>query len=202
MMRFRFALLAAVAALPLILAACGGGNDLSSDDQDQITKTINFAVLSGDPKACTEAQTEKFTEQTTGKTGAAAVKQCVKDAKDTPANSVDVSNFAGDSDSATADIAFTGKIFDGQTIEVDLVKDGDQWKLDEAVQFKNFDRDALIAGFRKIFASESGVPPGALECVSKNLDKLSDQQIESIFLSSNKQLENQVFGPCFQGQGQ
>ena len=197
-MRFRFALLAALAVLPLALAACGGGNDLSSDDQDQITKTIQFAVLSGDPKVCTEAQTLKFTEQTTGKTGDAAVKQCKQDAKDTPADSVKVSNIDGDSDSATADIAFTGKFFNGQTIEVGLVKEGDKWKLDEAIGFKNFDREAFLAGLKQQFASQGGgVSSAQIACVSKNLDKLSDQQIEDLFLNSNQQLQNQVFNPCF-----
>ena len=198
-MRFRFAVLVAVAVLPLTLAACGGGNDLSSDDQDQITKTIEFAAVSGDPKACTEAQTLKFTEQTSGGTGDAAVKSCEKNAKDTPADSVEVTNIDGDSDSATADASFTGKVFDGQTIEVGLVKEGDKWKLDDAIGFKNFDRDKFVAGLEKQFASEGGAPPGTVDCVSKNLDALSDQQIEDLFLHSNKQLENQVFGSCFNG---
>jgi hypothetical protein len=205
--RFRFALLVVLVSLPLTLAACGGDDDTSSNDQteltktdeDQITKTIEFAVVSGNPKACTEAQTQAFTEQTTGETGAAAVKQCEKDAQDTPADSVEVSNFDGDSDSATADIAFTGQFFDGQTIAVELVKDGGKWKLDKAVEFKDFDRDAFISALEKSLAGEPGAPPGAVDCVSKNLDKLSDQQIEDLFLNSNTQLENQVFNPCFQG---
>jgi hypothetical protein len=205
-MRFRFAVLAAVAVLPLTLAACGGGDDttgggsgLSSDDQAQITKTIQFAAVSGDPKACTEAQTLKFTEQTTGETGQAAVKSCEKDAKDTPADSVEATNIDGDSGSATADAVFKGGFFDGQTIEVGLVKEGDKWKLDEAIGFKNFDRDAFLAGLKKEFASQGGASPAQVDCVSKNLDGLSDQQIEDLFLNSDKQLENQVFGSCFSG---
>lgn len=190
---------AALAVSPLALAACGGGSDLSSDDQDQITKTVQFAAVSGDPKACTQAQTQAFTEQTTGGTGAAAVKQCEKDAADTPADSVDVTNIDGDSDSATADANFKGGVFDGQTIQVELVKDGDQWKLDKAVKFESFDRDAFVAGLKQELANQSGVPAGAITCVSKNLDGLSDQQIEDVFLNSDQKLENQIFGPCFQG---
>ena len=203
-MRFRFAVLVVLAALPLTLAACGGGDDttgssasLSSADQDQITKAVQFAAVSGDPKACTEAQTQAFTEQTTGATGAAAVKQCEKDANDTPANSVDVTNIEGSGDSATADATFKGRVFDGQTIAVELVKDGNQWKLDKAVGFKNFDRGAFIAGFKQELANQSGVPAGAADCVATNLDKLSDQQIEDVFLNSNTQLQNQLFGSCF-----
>ena len=206
-MRFRFALLAVFAALPLALAACGGGDDttgatqsqVSQTDQDQITKAINFAAISGDPKACTEAQTLKFTEQTSGASGQAAVKQCEQDAKDTAANSVKVTNIQGDSDSATADASFTGKFFNGQTIQVALVKEDGSWKLDEAIGFKSFDRDAFLTGLKQQFASQGGASSQQIACISKNLDALSDQQIEDLFLNSNKQLENQVFNPCFQG---
>jgi hypothetical protein len=194
----RLAILAAVAALPLSLAACGD-NGLSSDDQDQITKAIEFATTSGDPKACTEAQTQSFTEQTSGGTGEAAVKECEQNAEPPTADSVEVSNFDGDSDSATADVAFKGEFFDGQTVQVDLVKEGDQWKLDKAVGFKDFDRDAFITAFPKSLAT-TGAPPAAIDCVGKNLQDLSDQQIEDLFLDSDPKLQQQVFNPCFRGE--
>lgn len=197
-MRSRFAMFAAVAALPLSLAACGD-DGLSSDDQDQITQAIEFAATSGDPKACTEAQTQNFTEQTTGRTGEAAVKQCERDAKPPTADSVEVSNIDGDSDSATADAAFKGEFFDGQTVQVALVKEGDQWKLDKALGFQDFDRDAFITAFPQSLAT-TGAPPDAIDCVSKNLQDLSDQQFEDLFLNSDPQLQQQVFNPCFQGE--
>jgi hypothetical protein len=189
---------AAMAALPLSLAACGD-DGLSSDDQDQITHTIEFAATSGDPKACTEAQTQNFTEQTTGQTGEAAVKQCEEDAQPPTADSVEVSNFDGDNDSATADAAFKGEFFDGQTVQVALVKEGDQWKLDKAVGFKDFDRDAFLTTFPQSLAS-TGAPAAAIDCVSKNLQDLSDQEIEDLFLYSDPQLQHQVFDPCFRGE--
>jgi hypothetical protein len=197
-MRFRFAVVAAVAALTLLVAACGDSG-LSSDDQDQITQAIEFSTTSGDPKACTEAQTQSFTEQTTGQTGEAAVKQCEQDAKPPTADSVEVSNFDGDSDSATADVAFKGEFFDGQTVETTLVKEGDQWKLDKAVGFKDFNRDAFLTAFPQSLAS-TGAPPEAIDCVRKNLQDLSDQQIGNLFLYSDPQLQQQVFNPCFQGE--
>jgi hypothetical protein len=199
MIRSRFGVLAGVAVLPLLLGACGDSG-LSSDDEDQITQAIELAATSGDPKACTEAQTQAFTEQVTGKSGEGAVKQCERDAKDTPADSVEVANIDGDEDSATADAAVIGSFFDGQTLQLALVKDGDQWKLDEAVGFKDFDRDAFTASLKKSFAEEGEAPAGAVRCVTKNLEKLSDQEIEDLFLNSNSDLEKQVFNPCFKGE--
>lgn len=201
MMRRRYGVLVALAALPLALAACGGGGGASSEDQDQITKTIEFAAVSGDPKACTEAQTLKFTEQTTGANGQAAIAQCEQDAKDTPADSVETTDIEVDGDTATANAVFTGGFFGGQTIEVALTKDGDTWKLDEAKGFVDFDRDKFIAGFKtEIENSPGGVPPGTADCVATQLDKLSDDQIEDLFLNSNGALEDQVFNTCFKGE--
>ena len=45
-----------------------------------------------------------------------------------------------------------------------------------------------------------GAPPGAIDCVTKNLQALSDEEIEDLFLNSNGQLEQQVFNPCFKGE--
>jgi hypothetical protein len=201
MMRCRYGALVALAALPLALAACGGGGGASSEDQTAITKSVEFASVSGDPKACTEAQTQKFTEQTTGATGQAAVAQCEQDAKDTPANTVDVTNIETDGDSATADAAFHGGFFDGQTVSVKLAKNGDAWKLDEASGFKDFDRAKFIAGFKtEIENSPGGVPPGTADCVATQISKLSDDQIEDLFLNSNGALQDQVFNTCFKGE--
>jgi hypothetical protein len=201
MMRCRYGALVALAALPLALAACGGGGGASSEDQAQITKSVEFAAVSGDPKACTDAQTLKFTEQTTGANGQAAVLQCQQDAKDTPADSVDVTDIEVDGDTATANALFTGGFFGGQTVEIALTKDGGTWKLDEAKGFKDFDRDKFIAGFKKeIENSPGGVPPGTADCVATQIGKLSDDQIEDLFLNSNGALENQVFNTCFKGE--
>ena len=51
-----------------------------------------------------------------------------------------MTNIDVDGDTATAKAAFTGSIFDGQSLDLALVKEGDQWKLDEFKGFSNFDR--------------------------------------------------------------
>jgi hypothetical protein len=196
-------LAAAIAAAVLAafaLAACDGDN-ASSEDEDQISKAVEFAAVSGDPAACTQAQTQAFTEQITGQSGQAALRQCERDAKDVPADSVDVENIEVDGDSASAEAAFSGGFFGGQTIALDLVKEGDSWKLDKATGFEDFDRDAFVAAFKQELAQEEDAPAGAADCVAANVQKLSDDQIEDLFLNSNSQLEDQVFSPCFEGQG-
>jgi hypothetical protein len=190
------AALAVLVVASLSLAACGGSDDSgSSDDQAQIKQAIDAAATSGDPTACTKYQTLKFTEQTSGGQGQAAVQSCEKDAKNTAADSIDVSDIEVDGDSATATGHATGSIFDGQTIEVALVKENGQWKLDEFKGFQDFNKDAMIAAFTKQLGAE-GNPPQAIDCLKQQFQAASDEQIENTFIGNNPQAENQLFGPC------
>jgi hypothetical protein len=184
------ALLAAIT-----VAACGSSNS-NSADQDQITKAIQVSATSGDPSACTQYETQRFVEQTNSGTGQAAVKSCEKDANQSVADKVDVSDISVNGDTATAKAAVTGSIFNGQTLNVGLVKESGQWKLDQFKGFENFDRNAMIAGFQKELASQPGSTPQAVSCVVQQFQKATDQQIESTFTSSNSQAENQLFAPC------
>jgi hypothetical protein len=190
------AALAVLVVASLSLAACGGSDDSgSSDDQAQIKQAIDAAATSGDPAACTKYQTLKFTEQTSGGQGQAAVRSCEKDAQNTAADSIDVSDIEVDGDSATATGHATGSIFDGQTIEVALVKENGQWKLDEFKGFQDFNKDAMIAAFTKQLGAE-GNPPQAIDCLKQQFQAASDEQIENTFIGNNPQAENQLFGPC------
>lgn len=183
----QFALTALVTAVSVGVPGCGSDN---SADEDAITEVIEYATTSGDPAVCTDAQTQAFTDQTNEGSGTAAIKSCERDAKDTPADEVEVSNIEVDGGSATAEIAVTGGSFDGQTLGVGLVKDGDEWKLDEFREFVGgMDRDA--------FVNAIDIPESARDCVGKNLDALSDEEVDSIFIDENSKLEGQAFGPCF-----
>jgi adenine-specific DNA methylase len=191
----------AICALPLVLAACGGGSDSgSSADQDQITAAINAAATSGDPAACTKYQTLKFTEQTSGDEqtkGQAAVQACEKDAANSVADKVDVTDIEVDGDSATAKAAVTGSVFDGQTIDIALVKEDGQWKLDEFKGFEDFDKASMVSAFKAELAKE-GVPAQGADCVATQMQKATDEQVESFFTGSGSNAEQTIFGPCEQ----
>src|SRR5262245_64790634 len=114
----RLPVFAALCALSLALAACGSNTD-SGADENQITAVITRAATSGDPAVCTQDQTLKFTEQSSGgPKGEAAIKSCEKDAENTAAQSIDVTDVSVDGNTATATAKATGNIFDGQTLEV------------------------------------------------------------------------------------
>jgi Domain of unknown function (DUF4878) len=197
----RFGVVAVAGLLAaLALAACGGGSDDngSSADQDQIKQAITAAATSGDPSACTKYQTAKFTQQTSGNPGQSAeqaVKSCEKDAAETAAEKIDVTDVEVNGDTATAKGTATGSIFDGQTLDVALVKENGQWKLDQFKGFENFDKAAMIASFEKQLAAEK-VPQQGIDCLKKQFQAASDQQVEDTFVGNNPQAEDQLFAPC------
>jgi hypothetical protein len=198
LLRFRYAVtLAALITMPLALGACGGDDDDSSADEDQITTAIEAAAVSGDPVACTEAQTQNFLEQTIGATGEDAVKQCEEEAAETIADEVEVSNVEIDGDTATADAAVTGSVFDGQTLELALVNDGDQWKLDDFVGFAEFDRDALTASFIENVQSDPQASPQVVDCLEGQFEQVSDEELQSFFTEPESSVGEEIFGPCF-----
>ena len=57
------ALMFAAILAALALAACGG-DDGGSEDEDQITEAIEKSATEADASACTELQTQNFVEQT------------------------------------------------------------------------------------------------------------------------------------------
>jgi hypothetical protein len=181
-----------------VLAACGGSDNGSDADQNQITAAINAAATSGDPAACTKYQTLKFTEQTSGPAkGQAAIQACEKDAKNTAAKSIDVTDVNIDGDNATAVGKATGSIFDGQTIKVALVKDNGQWKLDEFQGFENFNKDAMVNAVGSEISQEGGSAQ-AVNCVKQSFQQASDQTLQDAFVGNNTQAQQQLFGNCQQ----
>jgi hypothetical protein len=186
---------AAAALSAVTIAACGSSND-NSADEDQITTAINAAATSGDPAACTKYQTVKFDSQTNDGSGQAAVRSCEQDAQNGVADKVEVTDVSVDGDTATAKAAVTGSVFDGQTLDIALVKEGGQWKLDEFKGFESFDKAAFIDAFPQQLQNEPGTTPQAVACIKTQLQQASDQQIEQAFLSSSDQAGDQIFGPC------
>ncbi|MGH2957725.1 MAG: hypothetical protein ACRDL6_12110 [Solirubrobacterales bacterium] len=179
----------------LTLAACGG--DDSSEDEEQITESIELAATSGDPEACTENQTQRFNDQTAAPAeGAEATRACERTAEDTPAEEIEVDNVEVDGDSATAEAAVTGSFLGGQTLEIALVKEGDQWKLDELTGFAEFDREAFVDS---LVTGGEEIPPEATECLQQRIQPLSDEELQDLVLAPDPEAEQAIFARCFEG---
>src|SRR4051794_31169161 len=181
------------AAFPL--AGCGGGNS----DEDQITDAITTSATTNDDSNCTDLETQRFLEQIEFTTGPDALKQCKQSGPESNADSVDVSNVAVNGDTATAEAAITGAAFDGQTLEISLVKEGDQWKLDNIDSFKNFDQQTFADAFAK--AATEGDDPASQDqanCIAGKVAAAPANTLQQAILSGNEQAFAALFGTCFQ----
>ena len=182
------------AALPL--AGCGGGGN---SDEDQITDVIETTATTNTDSNCTELETQRFLEQIEFTSGADAVKRCKSSGPESNADSVDVSNIEISSDTATADAAVTGAAFDGQTLTISLVKEGDQWKMDHIDAFVDFDQQALATSFAENVqqGSDPGTPAQA-KCVQDKINAAPADVVQTAVLSGNSDAFGALIGPCFQ----
>lgn len=183
-------------ALALGLAACGGGGE---SDEDKITTTIENAATSTDPAVCDETQTLAFMEQTSGgSSGKEAEKECEEEAKsgEGQPDSVSVSNVKVNGENATADAAFKGGIFDAQTLELALVEEGGDWKLDELTGFAKFDAEGLVKAFAEQIEEEPEIKPEMASCLIEGIEELSNSELESVIVENNTEAFGEIAEGC------
>jgi hypothetical protein len=189
-------LIAASISAVALLAACGGGG--GNSDNDQITALIQTSVKSTDPADCTKLQTQQFVEQTELASGQAAIQQCQQDAADTSDNpdSVDVTDVSSSGDTGEATVTFHGGSFDGSTLKVALVKDGDQWKLDKVTDIPNFNFQGMAQALSDRLHADSSIPAQTADCVSQAFANAGADQVKSIILSGSGDQLNAIFATC------
>lgn len=182
--------------LTFALAACGssgGGDSSGGSDEGQIVETIEKSLAEPNPAYCKELQTQTFVEQTTHTSGSAAIKACEEEGNEATSESVDVSKVTVKGTDATAEVAFSGGDFSEQTLVVALVKEGDQWKLDEIVRFANLQKAALI---KAIEAQLSELNPEAASCIVEGLESSSDATFEALLLKGEDKPLTELAESC------
>ena len=127
----------------LALSACGGSSGSSGGDESAIEAAIEESATSEDPKICSEFQTEAFNESEYPEGN--ALKECEEATESgaSVAESVDISKVEVNGESATAEVEVKGSGLNGQELEVELAKEGGDWKMNELVAFTKFDSAAL-----------------------------------------------------------
>jgi len=174
-------LLASAALLP---TACGGG----SSDKDKIAEAIETVATTSDPSNCTELETLRFAEQNTTEKGQAAVKACEAEAEagEEEAEGANVSNVSVNGDKATAEAAFEGGSLGSQALEIALVNEDGQWKVDQIEGFANFDGKALGEAFEKQFEEEeTELTPAQSRCIGGKIAGLSQAEAEEVFFGGS-----------------
>ena len=181
------------------LAACGSS---SGDDESEIEATIETSATSSKPADCKKVNTQNFVEQTTRLKGPEAVKRCEEEASEgSGAKSATVSNVEVDGSKATADVALTGGSLGGQEVETALVKDGDQWKLDELTGFAKFDQATVVKTFEEEFSKSKEVSKSLASCISGDFKKAPQAKLEAALLSGSTKGFEELAGGCFKEEG-
>jgi hypothetical protein len=199
--KLRLLLPLAVLALAFGLVACGGGES----DEDKIVEAIETSATSTDPADCKELATQAFLEQTELEQGGAAVKSCEEGAEDTAddPDSVEVSKVEVDGSDATADVAFEGGSFDGQTLSVALVEEEDQWKLDEVASFAKLDQEKLATSLEEAFQSgDEPLDPALATCFGEVIRELDKSQVEEVVIGGTSDPIVEIIEGCSEGQQQ
>jgi len=193
-------LLTAALAATLVLAACGDDDDDGGGGEEEaaITETIETSVTSTDPAKCTQVETQAFLEQTNFSVGEEALQDCEEDAADTANDpeSVDVENISVDGSSASADVRFTGGGFDGSTVSVDLVKEGEQWKLDAITDVPELNLEAFQESFVDQLQEQGDIPPQIADCIGQAIQDATEDDIKQVLVSGQEQDLIGLLGDC------
>lgn len=171
---------------PLALTACGGGD--GEGDEEKIIEVIETSATSDDPADCEALATHAYLEQTQFAEGSEASTKCEEEAagEKNDIKSVKVSKVEVEDSTATANVAFNGGTFDGQTLSVALIEEDGDWKLDDVIKFAAFDQERLVASAEEAArSSKPGSGEPALEqrevtCFGEAFDVLSKEETERI----------------------
>ena len=184
----------AVLLVALALSACGGG----SDETSEVEEVVATSATTTDPADCKKLQTQQFMEQVSRESGEAAVESCEEEAKNEEgAKEVRVSKVEVDGSGATAEAALKGGgALDGQAVEVALVKDGDQWKLDEVVKFTDFDHAHLVQRLEKELSDTDKSEAKFASCFVEAFKQASQAEVEELIFGESPQALEEVFEAC------
>jgi predicted small secreted protein len=189
--------LALLVLAALTLAACGGGG--GSGEEDKITEAIETAATTSDPSNCTEVETVRFVEQNSGLKGNAAVKACEEEAKagEEQAEGANVSNVSVDGEKATAEVEFEGGPLGSQSLEVALVEEGGDWKLDQVEGFADYNGKALGEAFEKEFEESSEeLSPTQAKCIVGKIAGASQAEAEELFFGGSSEKIEELGEGC------
>jgi copper chaperone CopZ len=179
--------LALLVLAALTITACGGGG---SGDEDKITEVIEKSATTTDPSNCTELETQSFDEQNSQQKGKAAVKACEEEAKagEEQAEGAKVSNVSINGEKATAEVEFEGGSLGAQALEVALVQEGGDWKLDQIEGFANYDGKSLGEAFEKEFEENpEGLNKEQATCIAGKVAEASQAEAEELFFGGSSE---------------
>jgi hypothetical protein len=189
---------AVLAAAGLLIALTPVVHAAFPSDEVKIETAIDEALTSQDPSYCSEYVTEGFLEQQTKLPAPFADDDCESYAEIRRADSVRIGDVEVDGDRATATVVIEGGRLDGQCVEVELVKQDGDWKVNRILRFVRFDRRAYENAYRDGFA-EFGSPPGSGDCAVDRIRRLTNADLQSLVVGRRPGPLPQIAVHCDRG---
>ncbi len=186
-------------AAALALTACGGGSSSSgSGEEAAIEEAIEESATSTDPSKCTELQTALFNEAETAEKGAEATKTCEEEveAEENQTESVKVSEIKVNGETATASVAVTGSALNEQGVELEVVEEEGNWKLNKFLGFTEFNGAALGAALEAELVKEEGVSAELAKCVAEGVAETSQAEAEKMVFEKNLEAVEKIAEGC------
>jgi hypothetical protein len=91
----------------------------------------------------------------------------------------------------------SGGSLDGQALKLALVKDGDQWKLDEVVEFTKFNQAKLVENLEASLSEASAEVPRQLgACVVEAFKQSSQAEAEELLFGKTPAALEEVLEAC------
>ncbi len=145
--------------------------------REQVVSFLTELGTSSDPSRCTELYTSNALPREGGAPDVQACEESVS-ASD-PADEVLVDQVVVAGDRARARVTATGGDDGGLAQTLDLVREGDAWKVDGVAEVAVVDRDAVHARFAQDLAvwGPQVVPPEELPCIDDEVRAVSDAEM-------------------------
>jgi hypothetical protein len=163
----------------LLLAACGdddGGSGGGGKEDDAITKVLQDGLTSKDPKVvCGGSLSTDFMQRVYGgedKCVSVETENLKED--DDQADSVDVSDIEVDGEKATATVAIKGGSNDGSKGPIDLVKQGESWRVND------LSVELLRSQLETAVTEDEELSKETLDCVKEKLLDLDDAELKKV----------------------
>jgi predicted small secreted protein len=183
-------------AAALALTACGGSS--GGGEEAAIEEAIEESATSTEPSKCTETQTALFNETETGEKGAEATKTCEEEVEKeaNPAESVTVSEVKVNGESATAAVEIQGSALNEQGVELEVVEEEGNWKLNKFLGFSNFEPVAFGASLEEALLNEGEVSAELAKCVSEGVAEASQEEAEAMVFEKNAEAVEEIAKGC------
>jgi hypothetical protein len=97
-------------------------------------------------------------------------------------------------------VALTGGSLGGQEVEVALLKEGEQWKLDQLTGFAKFDQATVVKTFEEEFAKSKEVSKSLASCIVEDFKNAPQAKLETALLSGTTEGFEELAGSCFKGE--